>query len=224
MIDKAKSILSLVLILFVMCGLLFLTIGSFHFWQGWVFWGIIGISSILINIYMLKFEQNILTEMLKSAPSAEERRKKQVVSILAIFFFVGIIVVPGLDHRFSWSHVHLAVTLIADRLLIVAFYLIFRTVRENRIAKGINGEIASQKVISTGPYKLVRHPIYTGALLMLVCAPLALDSWIVLPFSLPMIVIIVVRTLEEEKFLHANLQGYTEYCLKVRYRLIPLVW
>ena len=219
-----RSILSLVLILVLMCGLLFLTIGSFHFWQGWVFWGVIGVCSLLITIYMLKFNQSVITELMKSVPAAETQRKQQVLSILAILFFIGLIVVPGLDHRYQWSHVPLAVSLIADRLLVLAFFIIFRTFRENRITNGVGAEIKSTRVITTGPYRLVRHPMYTGALLMLLFAPLALASWVVLPFSLPLIVIIVLRALEEEQFLHANLSGYTEYSQKVRYRLIPFVW
>ena len=219
-----RSILSLVLILVLMCGLLFLTIGSFHFWQGWVFWGVIGVCSLLITIYMLKFNQSVITELMKSVPAAETQRKQQVLSILAILFFIGLIVVPGLDHRYQWSHVPLAVSLIADRLLVLAFFIIFRTFRENRITNGVDVETGATKLITTGPYRLVRHPMYTGALLMLLFAPLALASWVVLPFSLPLIVIIVLRALEEEQFLHANLSGYTEYSQKVRYRLIPFVW
>lgn len=219
-----RSILSLVLILVLMCGLLFLTIGSFHFWQGWVFWGVIGACSLLITIYMLKFNQSVITELMKSVPAVETQRKQRVLSILAILFFIGLIVVPGLDHRYQWSHVPLAVSLIADRLLVLAFFIIFRTFRENRITNGVDVETGATKLITTGPYRLVRHPMYTGALLMLLFAPLALASWVVLPFSLPLIVIIALRALEEEQFLHANLSGYTEYSQKVRYRLIPFVW
>ncbi|MHC1740164.1 MAG: isoprenylcysteine carboxylmethyltransferase family protein [Anaerolineaceae bacterium] len=219
-----RSILSLVLILVLMCGLLFLTIGSFHFWQGWVFWGVIGVCSLLITIYMLKFNQSVIGELMKSAPTDKTQRNQRTLTILAILFFVGLIVVPGLDHRYQWSHVPLAVSLVADRLLVLAFFIIFRTFRENRNTNGVDAETKEPKVITTGPYRLVRHPMYTGALLMLLFAPLALASWVVLPFSLPLIVIIVVRALEEEQFLHANLSGYTEYSQKVRYRLIPLIW
>jgi protein-S-isoprenylcysteine O-methyltransferase Ste14 len=224
MSSNLKSILSLVFVLVVMCGLLFLTIGSFHFWQGWVFWGVIGICSILITIYMLKYNQDAFTEMMRAAPSSDTEKKQQVLTILTIIFLFGIIVVPGLDHRFQWSHVPLVLSLIADRLLIVAFFLIFRSFRETRLKSGVDEATGEQKVITTGPYKLVRHPMYTGALLMVLFAPLALASWIVLPFSLPIILIIVLRSLEEEEFLHKNSSSYTAYSKKVRYRLIPLIW
>jgi protein-S-isoprenylcysteine O-methyltransferase Ste14 len=137
---------------------------------------------------------------------------------------MGIIVIPGLDHRFQLSHVPLVLTLVADRLLVVAFFLIFSSFKENKLVEGDHKETAEPALITTGPYKIVRHPMYTGTLLMVLFAPLALASWIVLPFSLPLIVIIVLRTLEEEYFLHEKFDGYTEYSKKVRYRLIPFIW
>ena len=86
-------------------------------------------------------------------------------------------------------------------------------------------EVAEQqKVVTSGPYHLVRHPMYAGAILLLLFAPLALGSWVALPFPLPLILVVAIRSVEEEKFLRANLAGYADYCLKVRYRLVPYIW
>ncbi len=215
-----KSIFGLAFFLITMSAALFVTIGSFHFWQGWVFLAIIGICSVLVTSYMLKFNQSLLAFMMSGIAKTNLQKKRRGLVILAGICLIGLIVIPGFDHRFQWSHVPLVLTLIADRLLVLAFYVIFLTFRETRIKHWP----AEQKVITTGPYRLIRHPMYTGAILLFLCAPLALDCWVVLPFVLPLITIIVMQVLAEEKLLHASQDGYAEYSLKVRYRLIPFVW
>jgi protein-S-isoprenylcysteine O-methyltransferase Ste14 len=214
-----KSIFGLTVFLFSMSAVLFVTIGSLHFWQGWVFLAIIGVCSVLVTSYMLKFNQNLPAFMMSGIAKTNLQKKQRGLIILAGICLIGLIVVPGLDHRFQWSHVPLVFTLIADRLLVLAFYVIFLTFRETRIKHWP----AEQNVITTGPYRLVRHPMYTGAILLFLCAPLALNCWVVLPFVLPLIIIVVMQVLAEEK-LHATQGEYADYSQKVRYRLIPFVW
>lgn len=215
-----RSIFGLVFFLVAMSSVLFAAIGSFHFWQGWVFLAVIGVCSALISSYMLKFNQNLFTFMMSGLAKTNLQKKQQGLLILSALCLTGLIVVPGLDHRFHWSQVPLVLTLIADRLLILAFYIIFRTFRETRVTHWS----VEQKIITTGPYKLIRHPMYTGAILLFLCAPLALDCWVVLPFTLPLIAIVVMQVQAEEKLLHANHESYAAYSQKVRYRLIPFVW
>jgi protein-S-isoprenylcysteine O-methyltransferase Ste14 len=115
-------------------------------------------------------------------------------------------------------------SLISDGLVVLGFFIVFLVFRENSYASAIIEVSNEQKVITTGPHRVVRHPMYAGAILLLVLSPLALGSWVGLPFSLPLILVVAARLLEEEKFLRANLGGYEEYRQKVRYRLIPLIW
>jgi protein-S-isoprenylcysteine O-methyltransferase Ste14 len=135
-----------------------------------------------------------------------------------------LFIVPGLDYRFGWSQVPPILSLIADGGVALGFSIVFLTFRENSYTRGTIEVSEKQQVITSGPYRFVRHPMYVGALFMLIVTPLALGSWVALPFSLPMILVIALRLLDEEKFLKQNLDGYTEYCQKVRYHLIPNVW
>jgi len=135
-----------------------------------------------------------------------------------------LIVVPALDHRFHWSDVAIHFILVGDIFVLLGLLIVFLVFKENSYAAGVIEVGKEQKVISTGPYALVRHPMYTGALLMLCFVLLALGSWWGLVFILPMFVVIVLRLLEEEKFLLKNLPGYNEYCQTTRYRLVPFIW
>ena len=137
--------------------------------------------------------------------------------------FIALFVFPAFDHRFGWSPVPLYISLAGDVLVAFGFLFIFFVFKVNTYAATI--QIAEgQKVISTGPYALVRHPMYAGALVMLIGVPLALGSWWGL-FTLALIMpVLIWRLLDEEKFLSKNLPGYTEYCQKVRYRLVTSVW
>jgi len=135
-----------------------------------------------------------------------------------------LLIVPGLDFRYHWSHVPQAVSLLSDGLVLLGFLIIFLVFRENSSTSAVIEVADEQKVITSGPYGVVQHPMYSGGILLLIFMPLALGSWVALPFCLPLILTIAVRALEEEKFLTANLSGYEAYRQKVRYRLIPLIW
>lgn len=133
-------------------------------------------------------------------------------------------ILPSLDHRLSWSDVPLSVVIVGDVLVALGFLTIFIVFKENTFTAATIVLAPDQKVISTGPYAIVRHPMYSGALVMLFGTPLALGSWWGLLMFIPMIFIITWRLLAEEKFLSQSLSGYNEYCQKVRYRLVPFIW
>ena len=219
-----KSILGLAFLILVLAAVLFVSAGSLNFWQGWVFLVIFGGCCVLITAYLMKYDQNLLAGRVKGVPTAETQKSQQVISTLANLFFIGVILVPGLDYRFHWSYVPPVVSIISEIFVALGFVIIFLVFKENSFTSGVIEVTEEQKVISTGPYGMVRHPMYAGAFIMLIFAPLALGSWVALPFPLPLIATIVVRLLDEEKFLMANLSGYEEYRQKVRYRLIPFVW
>jgi protein-S-isoprenylcysteine O-methyltransferase Ste14 len=138
--------------------------------------------------------------------------------------FFSILIIPSLDHRFGWSNVPLSIVIVGDILVALGFYLIFLVFRENTFAAATIEISTDQKVITTGPYSIVRHPMYIGALIMLLGTPPALGSWWGLLTFIPFTMIIVLRLFDEEKFLLKNLPCYKEYCQKIRYRLIPSLW
>jgi protein-S-isoprenylcysteine O-methyltransferase Ste14 len=135
-----------------------------------------------------------------------------------------ILLIPALDHRFGWSHVPLYIGVLGDILLIIGYYIVFLAFKVNGFASTTIEIATDQKVISTGTYSIIRHPMYLGALIAIFGTPLSLGSWWELLMIIPSVLSIIVRLLDEEKFLSKNLQDYDEYCQKVRYRLIPLLW
>jgi protein-S-isoprenylcysteine O-methyltransferase Ste14 len=221
---KGKAFLGLVFLLVLLWIGLFLPAWSLYFWQAWVFWFIFSSSTILVTVYLLKKDMKLLETRTKAGPSSEKEKSQQIIQIFASIFFISLIVVPGFDHRYQWSYVPLVLVVLGDVFVLLGFIIVFLVFKENSYASGIIETDRGQKVITTGPYRIVRHPMYTGGLLLLFFAPLALGSYWALLFSVLLFVVIVFRLLYEEKFLIKNLPGYKEYCEKTRYRLVPLIW
>ena len=203
---------------------LFLSAGSLKFWQVWVYLAVFAACTILITLYLIKKDRELLAGRVQAGPIAETQRTQQIIQSLASLFFIGIFIVPGLDFRFGWSNVPPLMSLISDGFVAIGFYIVFLVFRENSYTRATIEVSAEQNVITSGPYAVVRHPMYAGAMLLLVFTPIALGSWAGVPISILLILIIVARLLDEERFLKANLSGYEEYCQKVRYRLLPLIW
>jgi len=203
---------------------LFLSSGSIDFWQAWVYWLTFVGCVTAISVYFLKKDLRLIGSRLKTGPGAESVRTQKVAQALISFFFILLIIIPSLDHRYHWSSVPALLVMTGDGFVAVGLLVIFLVFRENSHASNIIEVREGQKTISTGPYALVRHPMYAGALLMLFFTPLALGSYGgLLPF-IPISLAIAFRFLEEEKFLRKNLPGYDEYCRKVRYHVIPFIW
>jgi protein-S-isoprenylcysteine O-methyltransferase Ste14 len=135
-----------------------------------------------------------------------------------------MLVFPVLDHRFGWSSVPASVSVLGDALIALAFLFIFFVFKENSYGASTIQIAEGQTVVSTGPYALVRHPMYAGALIMLIGTPLALGSWWGLFAVLLILPVLIWRLLDEERFLRQNLAGYAEYQTKVKYRLLPFIW
>jgi len=219
-----KSFLGLVFLVLVLALALFLSAGSLGFWQAWVFLAVWTLCVALITAYLAKYDQKLLASRTQAGPVAETQKVQQVIQGFASLFFIGLFIVPGLDFRFHWSAVPPLLSWISDGFVALGFFFVFLVFRENSYTSAVIEVADEQKVISTGPYSLVRHPMYAGASLLLLFAPLALGSWVAIPFPWPLILVVAVRALEEEKFLTKSLNGYAEYCQKVRYRLIPFIW
>jgi protein-S-isoprenylcysteine O-methyltransferase Ste14 len=213
----AKLIVGLGLFLFVPAWTL-------NFWQAWVYLFLFTVSAALITGYLWVKDPQLLERRVKAGPGAEKESRQQFIQILASLAFAGLLGLPSLDYRFSWSEVPFVGVVAADLLVALGFYIIFNVFKENTFASATVEMAPQQKVISTGPYAIVRHPMYSGALVMLFGTPLALGSWWgLLPF-VAITFIIRWRLLQEEKFLSKSLPGYSEYCHKVKYRLAPSIW
>jgi protein-S-isoprenylcysteine O-methyltransferase Ste14 len=211
------------LILFLAIAL-FAPAGTLRFWQAWLYLFLFASSSAAITIYLWKRDQALLSRRVSAGPVAEKTRAQQIIQLFASMGFLAILVVPSLDRRFSWSHVPLWIVLAGDLLVVLGFYIVFKVFCANTFT-GATVEVTEQQtVISTGPYAFVRHPMYSGALIMLLGTPLALASWWGLIAFVLMVALIVLRLLDEEKLLLTNLPGYAEYVTKVKYRLLPPVW
>jgi protein-S-isoprenylcysteine O-methyltransferase Ste14 len=203
---------------------LFLPAGAFNYWQAWVCIAIFIGSSIAITVYLMKKDVALLQRRVTGGPTGEKQQLQKIIQSIAQLAFLAIFLVPAFDFRYKWSSVPLFAVIAGDILMSAGFYIVFLVFKENTFTSATIEVAAEQKVISTGPYSLVRHPMYSGALLMLIAVPVALGSWWGMLAFIPIALVIVWRLFDEEKFLAANLPGYTEYCAKVCYRLIPGVF
>jgi protein-S-isoprenylcysteine O-methyltransferase Ste14 len=220
-IRAAKSV---VIGTFAMAALIFIPAGTLDYWQAWLFIAVFVVASGATTVYLAIHDPELLERRMKVGPAAEKEKTQKIIMALAITGFVVLLVIPALDHRFGWSSVPWHPSVAADALIALAFLFIFFVFRENSYGASTIQVADDQRVISTGPYALVRHPMYAAALLMLAATPVALGSWWGLVVLLLITPVLIWRLLDEEKFLERNLPGYIEYEKKVRYRLIPYVW
>ncbi len=204
--------------------LIFLPAWTLHYWQAWILVAVFVACTLAITIYLMRNDPALLERRLKAGPGAEQENSQKIIQALAIVAFISIFVVSALDHRFGWSSVPPYVVALGDILIALGFYFVFLVFKENTFSSGIIEVGSEQKVITTGPYALVRHPMYIGALVMLIGVPVALGSWWGLSTIILMVVVLVWRLLDEETFLAKRLAGYSEYQSRVRYRLLPFIW
>jgi protein-S-isoprenylcysteine O-methyltransferase Ste14 len=205
-------------------AIIFLPAGTLDYWQGWVYLGIFVACCALITAALLKLDPALVARRLEVGPKAEHEPAQKRIQWVASLCLLALYIVSALDHGQGWSVVPTSVVLIGDLLTVLGFAAMYRVFRENSYAAAIVTVEAGQRVISTGPYAWVRHPMYAGALLLFLGTPLALGSWWGLAVYIPSVAILVARLRDEEQFLTRNLPGYDDYCRRVRFRLMPGVW
>ncbi len=202
-------------------GLIFLPAGTVNYPNGWLLIGTLFLPILLLGLVLLLKAPDLLKKRLDGKET--ERTQKGVVALSALIFLAGFIV-AGLDCRFGWSTVPAAVVIVADLLFLTAYGLYAEVMRENAyLARTIKVE-DGQRVIDTGLYGIVRHPMYAATLLLFLMIPLILGSWYAALIFLAYPAVIIARIRNEEAVLSEQLAGYEEYKAKVRYRLIPFIW
>ncbi|MCV7177529.1 methyltransferase family protein [Mycolicibacterium sphagni] len=204
--------------------LVFVPAGTVSYWQAWVFLAVFALAAWIPSIYLQVTNPVALQRRMRSGPVAEGRTVQKVVMLGLYGSLVAMCVVSGLDHRFGWSSVPAALCLIGDVVVAAGLGVVVMVTIQNRYASTTVQVQTDQHVVSTGLYGLVRHPMYTGNVLMLVGLPLALGSYWALIFVVPGVAVLAARIQDEEKLLGDELNGYREYTEKVRSRLIPQVW
>jgi protein-S-isoprenylcysteine O-methyltransferase Ste14 len=223
----SKLVLSIKAVLMMLLGaggmlaLFFLPAGTWDYWQAWVFLGIVLIPTFALLIILLFKDPETLQRRMKHKESNAGQDK--IIKLSGVVLSLAFLL-PGFDKRWGWSHLPVWLVIAAD-VVCLAGYLVFMLVlRENRFASRVVEVEQGQKVISSGPYAVVRHPMYVGMLLLYLACPLALGSaWAFIP-ALLMFPVLVLRIRGEEKILMAELPGYMEYVKKVKFRLIPGAW
>ena len=219
-----KTVLGFTQLIGALGILLFAPAWTLDYWQAWLYWFVFAASSALITAYLWKKDPKLLSRRIDAGPGAESEKSQKQIQLLASFIFLAAMILPSLDHRFSWSAVPLSAVLAGDVLTALGFFIVFLVFKENTFTAATIVVTPGQKVVSTGPYAVIRHPMYSGALVLLFGTPLALGSWWGLLMFIPMLFTIAWRARDEERFLFKNLSGYKEYCQIVRYRLVPFAW
>jgi len=218
---KRKAAFLILIAFLFLCAVFFLPAWSFKYWQGWVYIAELFIPMFFFLVYLLKHDTELLMRRTKMKEKEISQKRIMGFSYLA---FLAAYVIPGFDVRYGWSNMPLWVIIVGEMLVLTGYLMTVSVLKHNSYASRIIEVQKGQKVISTGPYAIVRHPMYSSVLVMYTASPLALGSyWALIP-AFFIIVVIVARIFNEERVLKKDLEGYVEYTHKVRYRLIPGIW
>jgi protein-S-isoprenylcysteine O-methyltransferase Ste14 len=209
------------LFLLVTGALLFLPAGTFDYWEAWVFIAVFIACNIPLTIWVAINDPQLLERRMRAGPTAEKEKSQKIIMTIAFLAFAGEAVIPALDRRFGWSDVPTSVVILGYALIAISYVGFYFVFRENTYGAATIRVEKNQRVISTGPYAVVRHPMYAAALVLMLGVPLALGSWWgLLAFALG-VPALVWRIFDEERLLKRDLPGYAEYAQKTPFRLIP---
>lgn len=217
----AKAVVRMAVGFAGLAALLVLPAGTWTYWQAWAYLGVLFVLAALMLGHLYRNDPGLLERRMRSKePSAGQAR----IVWLGSAFLIVTFLVPGLDRRYGWSDVPVAAVLAADLVALIGYAFIMRVFRENSWASRVVAVEPGQRVVTTGPYALVRHPMYLGALVMYFATPIALGSWWGMLTVPPLIAVLAARIRDEERLLERELDGYREYMRMTRYRLVPRVW
>ena len=205
----------------VLAALFFLPAGTWNYPEAWIYMAVIFIPMLFTLNYLMKNDPDLLERRMRMRET--QTAQKKIVSLSLIYFILAFLL-PGFDKRFGWSNVPFYIALVANLIVLVSYLSVIQVFKVNSYASRVVEVMKGQKVISTGPYAIVRHPMYTAVSFMYVFSPLALGSyWAMIPAVL-IIPLLMARIKNEEEVLQKELEGYVEYKQKTKYRLIPFIW
>jgi protein-S-isoprenylcysteine O-methyltransferase Ste14 len=204
--------------------MLFLPAGTFHYWQAWVFLAVFALCTWIPSAYLMRTIPEALERRMRVGPSAETRPLQRVLITMMFISFPAMFLVSAFDYRFGWSSVPTPVSIIGDLLVATGLGLAMLVIVQNRFAAANVTVEAGQQLVSTCLYGLVRHPMYTGNVLLMLGTPLALGSYWGLLLLIPGLAVLILRIRDEEDLLTHELSGYQDYTQQVHYRLLPYLW
>lgn len=216
-----EAIFKFILGVVMVALLLFWPAGTFNYWNAWLFMGLLFIPMFIAGIILMIKNPDLLRKRLDA--KEKEGEQKKVIGISAIIFILGFIL-AGLDFRNVWSNMPLWVVMSASVVFIISYTLYAEVLRENTYLSRTIEVQENQKVINTGLYGIVRHPMYFATTLLFLSFPIILGSWISFAIFCFFPFLLVKRIKNEEEVLEKGLEGYKEYKQKVKYRMIPFVW
>lgn len=219
-----KALASLVALILVMGALVFGAAGTFDYWQAWLFLACYFAASVVVSLWLVRNDPALLQRRMRGGPFAEGERSQKIIMTITSIGFLALLMVPGLDRRFGWSDMSGAIAILGDVLLFAGWFGILTVFRENSYAAATIRVDSGQSVVSTGPYAVVRHPMYATALLMLLGIPIALGSWWGALTLVALLPALAWRLTDEERLLSRDLDGYADYRRRVRWRLLPFIW
>jgi protein-S-isoprenylcysteine O-methyltransferase Ste14 len=223
---KAKVIVQCLVTAVVTGAMLFLPAGTWKYWQGWIFLGFMMIPMVAASIYFTGRDPQLVERRLQAKEKIGEQK---LIMKFAKLIFIAAFLIPGFDFRFGWSPrtfgaVPIWLMILSGTIALAGYLMTYWVMSANSYASRIIQVEKDQRVISIGPYRIVRHPMYLGAIISILFIPLALGSYWAVPVFALIIPVIILRILNEEKVLRQELAGYSEYCQSTRSRLIPRVW
>lgn len=217
----AQGLLKMLSGMLIVGLVLFLPAGSWNYFNGWLFCGLLFLPMLVLGALLLWKAPALLEKRLNT--KEQEKTQMAVVAVSSLLFLAAF-VAAGLDFRFGWTHVPIWLVCLAAVLQLAAYGLYAEVMRENAWLSRTVEVQENQKVIDTGLYGIIRHPMYTATILLFLAMPLVLGSWVSFAIMLLYPVVIVFRIRNEEQVLEAGLAGYREYKQRVRYRLLPFIW
>lgn len=216
-----KTLVALLLGMLITGAMLFLPAGTWDYPGAWLFMALLFIPILLMGIVLMVKNPELLRKRL--AMKEREKTQQGVVAISGLLL-VASFIVAGIDYRFGWSHVSHGIVIIASAVLLIGYALYAEVLRENVYLSRVVEVQEGQRVIDTGLYGIVRHPMYSAVSLLYLSIPLVLGSWWALLVMSPCVLLLATRIKNEEQVLREGLPGYVEYTQRVRYRMIPFVW